>query len=153
MNSRVEATARAKERTEAGHSAKKDFFHYLLNAKDPESGEGLSIPELWGEANVLMIAGSDTTSTGLSSTIFYLVRNPHALKTITAEIRSQFSDVEEIVSGSKLNDLPYLKACIDEALRLAPPVPGAMPREVQTGGADIDGSSNAFPSIMIRIKT
>jgi cytochrome P450 len=138
MNSRIEATARAKARSDLGHDAKKDFFYYLLNAVDPESGSGLSTPELWGEANVLMIAGSDTTSTEMASTIFYLVRNPEALKKVTREVREQFDDVEEIVSGAKLNELSYLKAVIDEAMRLAPAVPGALPRTV-TEGFEIDG--------------
>lgn len=139
-NSRVEANQRAKERTQAGHEAKKDFFYYLLNAKDPETGKGLATPELWGESNVLMIAGTDTTSTGLSSTLFYLVRNPRAMATLKNEIRNTFDDVEEIVSGSSLNDIAYLKACIDEAMRLAPAVPGAMPREVLPGGIEVDGA-------------
>ncbi|KAL1952630.1 hypothetical protein VTO42DRAFT_4583 [Malbranchea cinnamomea] len=139
MKSRVEANQRAKERTQAGHAAKKDFFYYLLNAKDPETGQGLSTPELWGESNVLMIAGSDTTSTGLASTVFYLVRNPRAMDKLKKEIRESFSDVEEIVAGPKLNNLVYLKACIDEAMRLAPAVPGSIPREVMPGGAEVDG--------------
>lgn len=138
MNSRVEANKRAKERAEAGHDAKKDFFYYLLNAKDPETGNGLSTPELWGEANVLMIAGSDTTSTTLAATIFYLVRNPRAMELLKKEVRENFDTVEDIVSGSKLNELTYLKACIDEALRLAPAVPGALPRESMEG-AMVDG--------------
>jgi cytochrome P450 len=139
MNSRIEATARAKARAEAGHEAKKDFFHYLLNAKDPETGKGFAMQELWGEANVLMIAGSDTTSTELTSTIFYLVRNPSALSTLTTEIRSTFSNLEDIISGPALNSLTYLKACIDEAMRLVPAVPGALPREVCVGGTEVDG--------------
>lgn len=139
MNSRVEANKRAQERAQAGREAKKDFFYYLLNAKDPETGKGLSTPELWGEANVLMIAGSDTTSTTLAATLFYLVRSPAALAKVYAEVRSAFTEVEEIVSGTRLNELGYLKACIDEALRLAPAVPGAPPREVMEGGAVVDG--------------
>ncbi|KAJ5887438.1 hypothetical protein N7495_007479 [Penicillium taxi] len=139
MNSRVEANKRAHERTSAGREAKKDFFYYLLNAKDPETGRGLSTPELWGEANVLMIAGSDTTSTTLAATVFYLVRTPEALAKLCAEVRGAFTETEDIVSGTKLNELVYLKACINEALRLAPAVPGAPPREVMSGGAVVDG--------------
>jgi cytochrome P450 len=139
MNSRVEATRRAKERTQAGHDAKKDFFYYLLNAKDPETGQGLAMQELWGEANVLMIAGSDTTSTSLAATVFYLIRNPLTLRKLQEEVRASFDDVEDIVSGLRLNNLTYLKACIDEAMRLAPAVPGSIPREVMEGGAEVDG--------------
>lgn len=139
MNSRKEANERAMERTKAGREAKKDFFYYLLNAKDPETGKGLTTPELWGEANVLMIAGSDTTSTTLAATVFYLVRNPEAMQTLQKEVRGAFNAVEDIVTGSKLNELLYLKACVDEALRLAPAVPGALPREVMEGGATVDG--------------
>ncbi|KAK2732727.1 hypothetical protein FQN57_002481 [Myotisia sp. PD_48] len=139
QNSRVEANQRAKERTQAGHEAKKDFFYYLLNAKDPETGRGLAIPELWGESNVLMIAGTDTTSTGLASAIFYLVRNHQAMEKLQHEIRAGFESVEDIVTGTQLNNMVYLKACIDEAMRLAPAVPGAMPREVLPGGIEVDG--------------
>ena len=33
-------------------SFKKDFFYYLLKAKDPETGLGFAPPELWEEAAV-----------------------------------------------------------------------------------------------------
>jgi cytochrome P450 len=115
---------------EMEHAAKKDFFYYLLNAKDPETGRGFSTKELWGEANVLMIAGSDTTATALSSTVFHLCRNPEALAKLKAEIRSTFRSSDDIVSGKELADCHYLKACLDEAMRMAPPVSGLLPREV-----------------------
>ena len=38
---------------------RKDIFHHLLRAKDPESGEGFSQRELWGESNTLIIAGKN----------------------------------------------------------------------------------------------
>ena len=42
------------ERTKLGEEAdRKDFFHYLLTAKDPETGKGFNTTELWGEANLL----------------------------------------------------------------------------------------------------
>jgi cytochrome P450 len=138
-NSRVEANERAKERAQAGLNAKKDFFHYLLNAKDPETGEGLTTQELWGESNMLMLAGSDTTSTTLSATIFYLLHNLRNMEQLKSEVRENFNNVEEIVTGPQLNSLVYLKACIDEAMRLAPSLPAAIPREVTDGGLEVDG--------------
>jgi cytochrome P450 len=128
----------ANERMEMELAAKKDFFYYLLNAKDPETGRGFSTKELWGEANVLMIAGSDTTATALSSTLFHVCKNPATLEKLKAEVRSAFSSPDDIVTGKELADCHYLKACVDEAMRMSPPVPGLLPREV-ISSCKIDG--------------
>lgn len=130
----------AAERMKMGMDVdRKDFFYYLLKAKDPETGNGFTTPELWGESNLLIIAGSDTTSTALAAAIFYLTHNPSKLAKLNEEIRSAFQDVEEIRIGSTLASLHYLRACIDEAMRLSPSVGGLLPREVLAGGMDIDG--------------
>jgi cytochrome P450 len=56
--------ARTKEK-EMGlrETGRRDIFSFLLHAKDPETGEGFSMPELWMEGNTLIVAGSDTSST------------------------------------------------------------------------------------------
>lgn len=132
--------SQAAERTKVGlDTDRKDFFYYLLNARDPETGKGFTTPELWGESNLLIIAGSDTTSTALASAFFYLVHNPEKLEKLSKEIMSTFQDVEEIHSSPTLNGCVYLRAVIDEAMRLSPPVGGILPREVLPGGIDIDG--------------
>ena len=131
--------SQALERTKMGQDTdRRDFFYYLLNAKDPETGKGFSTPELWGESNLLIIAGSDTTSTALASSFFHLVHNTAAFDKVTEEVRSTFSDAEEISSGPTLSSCTYLRACIDEAMRLSPPVGGILPREVLPGGIEID---------------
>src|SRR6266536_1009867 len=130
----------AAERSKVGlDTDRKDFFYYLLNARDPETGKGFSPPELWGESNLLIIAGSDTTSTALAAAFFYLVHNPSTLEKLSHEIRSIFSDIEAIHTSPILNSCVYLRAVIDEAMRMAPPVGGILPREVLLGGIDIDG--------------
>ncbi|KAF2969214.1 hypothetical protein GQX73_g4317 [Xylaria multiplex] len=132
--------AQLTERTKLGDDTdRRDFFYHLLKARDPETGQGFAMPELWGESNLLIIAGSDTTSTAMAATLFYLVRNPHALQKASEEVRAQFSDVEEITQGSQLNACHYLRACIDEAMRMSPSVGGIAPREVLPGGITIDG--------------
>lgn len=132
--------AQAAERSKVGlDTDRKDFFYYLLNARDPETGKGFSPPELWGESNLLIIAGSDTTSTALASAFFYLVHNPEKLAVCKQEVRATFTDVEDIHSSPTLNSCTYLRAVIDEAMRLSPPVGGVLPREVLHGGIDIDG--------------
>jgi cytochrome P450 len=136
--------AQALERMKLGDdSDRRDFFYYLLKAKDPETGVGFSTPELWGESNLLIIAGSDTTSTALAASFFYLVHNELALQKVTKEVRDIFEDLEDIQAGPKLSACTYLRAVLDESMRLSPPVGGLLPREVLSGGITVDGES--FP--------
>jgi cytochrome P450 len=123
--------------TSLENSGRKDIFHYLLSAKDPDTGEGMPQSELYMESNTLIVAGSDTSSTTLSATLYYLLRNPACLEQVTTEIRSTFSNKDEIRSGPKLQSCHYLRACIDEAMRMSPAVPGLLPRLVLPGGLDI----------------
>jgi hypothetical protein len=48
-------------------NAKKDFFHHLIDAKDPDTGEGFSLPELWGETTVLMVVSTLISNASLNS--------------------------------------------------------------------------------------
>lgn len=128
------------ERMKIGHeSDRKDFFYYLLNAKDSETGRGFTTPELLGESNLIIIAGSDTTSTALASAFFYLTHNLETQQKLNKEVRSIFTDIEEICHGPTLNSCHYLRAVVDEAMRISPPVGGMIPRRVLPGGIDIDG--------------
>lgn len=45
--------------------------------------------------------------------------------------------------GPKLSGCTYLRACIDEALRLSPPAPSELERDVTAGGINIEG--NFYP--------
>lgn len=119
--------------------ARHDFMHYLIQAQDPVSGEKFSPKDLIGEAALLVAAGSDTTSTVISATMFYLVRHPAVLKKLQDEVRAAFDSVDEIKTSAKLSNLQYLRACIDEGLRMSPPVPGMLHRRVLAGGLDIEG--------------
>ncbi|OQU97786.1 hypothetical protein CLAIMM_03671 [Cladophialophora immunda] len=120
-------------------AGRRDFVHYLLRGKDRESGDTISLDELKGDSIVLIVAGTDTSSTALSATFFYLVHNKHILDRLTRDVRSTFDDVEEIRTGPKLSSLTYLRACIDEALRMSPPVAGILTRKVLAGGLDVHG--------------
>ena len=48
------------------------------------------------------------------------------------------------MTGKKLAGCSYLRACIDESLRLSPPVGGLMPREVLFGGLQV--GDHFFPA-------
>ncbi|KAK1590716.1 putative cytochrome P450 [Colletotrichum navitas] len=126
------------KREEASEGAANDLFAKLFSSKDPETGESLSRQQLWAESNLLIIAGSDTSSTAMAALFFYLTRYPDAYEKVVKEVRSTFRSAKEVSQGPKLSSCTYLRACIFEAARLSPPAAGAMWREVQEGGLQID---------------
>lgn len=56
-----------------------------------------------------------------------------------AEVRSRFATPEDVHFGPELNSCSYLRACLDESMRMSPPTGGALWREVTGGGMTIDG--------------
>ena len=141
-----------------------DMLEKLLAARDSSTGTGLTAADLKAEAMTFMVAGkrqfmvplpcksseslvflgSDTMATTMTATLFYLLHYPSTLDRLRIEVDRTFEVVEEIVMGPQLNSCIYLRACLDETLRLNPPVGGILPREVLKGGAAVDG--NFFPA-------
>ncbi|KAI1469973.1 cytochrome P450 [Daldinia caldariorum] len=119
---------------------RRDMFYYMCDARDPDTGlPAYEEDELRGEANLLIIAGSDTSAASLSGIFFYLTGDSNRYEKLVREIRSEFQSVDDIVYGPRLFSLEYLRACIDEGMRLTPAAPGDLPREVLTGGLKIQG--------------
>lgn len=110
----------------------------LENARDPKTGDCLTEQEIASEAHLMIAAGGDTTSTALSAALFYLSRSAQSYESLTNEIRSTFSDINQIRRGPKLSSCRYLRASIDEALRLAPAAPGALWRQAGLNGTFVE---------------
>ncbi|KAL7896740.1 cytochrome P450 [Trichoderma sp. SZMC 28014] len=130
-----------KKRLQAvGLSDGKDIFSFLKDCKDPDTGAELSPVELSTETALFVVAGSDTTSASLAGVAHYLTGSSSTYRRAAEEVRTTFSSLDEIVFGPKLNSCAYLRAVIDETLRMSPPGGAALWREVETGGAMIDGT-------------
>lgn len=89
-------------------------------------------------SGLLIIAGSETTATLLSGVTYYMLRTPGAYTKLKEEVRGTFKSAEEITLTTT-SRLSYLQACLDEALRLYPPVPLALPRRTRPEGDIIGG--------------
>ncbi|KAJ0274117.1 hypothetical protein CBS470a_011936 [Colletotrichum nupharicola] len=100
--------------------------------------QGLSFDQLAANSNTLVIGGSETTATLLSGVTYYLLTNPHTMKKLVAEVRSTFEKEDDITIIS-VNKLSYMLACLDEALRIYPPVSMGLPRVTPKEGATVCG--------------
>ena len=111
-----------------------DFWSLVIaNGGDREMRRG----EMYSSASDFMIAGTETTSTLLSGLTFMLCSHPDKMAKLVAEIRS-FKKQEDLTLNN-LQSLLYLHACIEEALRLYPPVPVGNMRLVPPEGGTVCG--------------
>ncbi|KAF5018566.1 hypothetical protein F66182_9440 [Fusarium sp. NRRL 66182] len=69
----------------------------------------------------LLLAGRDTTASLIGSVVFCLSRNPSQWQKVRSEVGNVFGD--RLPTYEELRKLQYVKHCINEALRLFPPVP------------------------------
>ncbi|KAK0635838.1 cytochrome P450 [Bombardia bombarda] len=115
-----------------------DMFYFLAEARDPDTAAvAYEEDELRAESSLLIIDGSDTTAISLSGIFFYLTGDPGRYEKLVTEIRTTFESAEDIVHGPGLLGCDYLRACIDEGMRLTPAGPSELPREVLPGGIQI----------------
>lgn len=138
------ATDCVKTRAEEEHSGKtrrRDTMHYILNAKDPETGQPFTEVDLNSESILLIAAGADTTSSTLAAAFFYLTlpSSSAILSHLQNLLRSEFTYISQITWATTKKHT-YLRAVIEEVLRLAPAAPSELPRTIlQKPGLEIDG--------------
>jgi cytochrome P450 len=106
---------------------------------------GLSRDEVFTEAVLQIMAGSDTTATAIRSTMLYLITHPR----VYFRLQKEIDDVVApgIVSDSCLKQMPYLQAVVREGLRIHPPVTDVVPKKVPKTGDTVvvDGKTYFLP--------
>lgn len=88
-----------------------------------------------------IFAGSDTTAISLRAMFYYLIQNPLCLSKLLQEIeeRDKAGKLSTIVTFTESQDMPYLQACLKEAMRMHPAVGFMLERIVPEGGITISG--------------
>lgn len=96
-----------------------DFLAMLMDARDKETGAPMSERELIDEIMTLIVAGHETTASGLNWTWYLLSQNPAAAERVHAELDA----IEDMPAPGlpELEKLGCLRNVVDEALRLFPP--------------------------------
>jgi cytochrome P450 len=77
--------------------------------------------------------GGTTSATTIAAMFFYLSRYSECYNKLVSEIRAAFTSASDIRTGKALSSCTYLRACINETLRMSPPGPGTLWREVRLG--------------------
>ncbi|OBG29682.1 cytochrome P450 [Mycobacterium sp. 852002-51057_SCH5723018] len=101
-----------------------DLLGLMLRSAHPETGRRLDEVNIRQQVITFMIAGHETTSGALSFALYYLIRDPQALARAQAEVDAlwgQASDPEPAFTD--IPKLRYVRAALDEALRLWPTAP------------------------------
>ncbi|TFK45941.1 cytochrome P450 [Heliocybe sulcata] len=108
--------------------------------QEQSSGEPLLSPqEATADASFMIVAGSDTIAQALIALFRYIIGNEDAQKRLCAELNELADGQAGNADAPTLARLPYLDACVQEALRMVPPVPAGPPRYTGDRGYDILG--------------
>ena len=112
----------AQRRTEVdrGAAPQDDLLQMLLEARDEESGQGMTDRQLRDELVTLFLAGHETTSISLTWTFHLLAQNPAAEAKLHAEVDAVLGE-NAAPSFDDLERLPYARMVAEESMRLYPP--------------------------------
>ena len=129
----------ARRRSDPTLEERTDVLSLLLRARD-EGGQPLSDRELRDELMTMLLAGHETTATGLAFAFDLLPRNPHVLARLRDELASE--------DGGDA----YLDAVVTETLRLRPVIDASertltKPRTI--GGYDLPAGIRVYPTIAV----
>ncbi|KAL1535415.1 6,7,8-trihydroxycoumarin synthase-like [Salvia divinorum] len=107
-----------------------DMVAVLMKLKndDESSSSGFTLENIKALLMNMIVASAETTPAAVVWTMTALIKAPKVMEKLQNEIRSLIGKRGK-VDEDDLPKLPYLKAVINESLRLYPPVPLLIPRE------------------------
>ena len=102
---------------------------------------GLSQGEAESEANLQILAGSDSTSTVFRMTMLYVVTIPRVYYALRQEIDAgvRSGAISRVITDFEARRLPYLQAVIWEGLRMTPPLFGLQTKVAPPQGDTVNG--------------
>lgn len=112
-----------------------DLLTMLMEARDEETGEGMTDQQLRDEVLTIFLAGHETTANALGWTFYLLSLHPGAARRMHAELHDVLRGRPPEVAD--LGKLTFTTAVLKEAMRLYPPAWIIGRRAVQ--GDTVDG--------------
>lgn len=127
----------------AVHQAVRERFHADPDMDIPADmlnsfmRHGLTQLECESEAILQIMAGSDSTAHALRTTFYHILTSPSAYARLMAEIETALQKGAvsyPVIQNREAQELPYLRACIMEGLRVFVPLNGVSPRIAPSPG-------------------
>ncbi len=97
-----------------------DLLSLLLSARD-EDGQAMDRQQVRDEVITFLAAGHETTANAMTWMWLALSKNPAARKRLHDEVDTVLQG--RVPTFEDLDSLPWTQACLEEAMRLYPPVP------------------------------
>ncbi|THC94131.1 hypothetical protein EYZ11_006380 [Aspergillus tanneri] len=126
----------ANENGDFTKAGKGDFLDRYISTQKNDANIPPWFVTAWTISNVL--AGSDSVGTVMKTTMYNLLKSPQTLEKLRTELVAA-NVSRPYPRWSEVNNLPYLDACIQEALRVHPPFAMPFERIVPEGGIHIAG--------------
>ena len=108
---------------------KENIVGRLLAVNEAEPEDMMSDEQIRDEIVTLMLAGHETSATGLTWAFYLLSKHPEIEQRLHEELKNRLDG--EPATSTNLADLPYLKKVVQESLRLFPPVWGIARRSTE----------------------
>ncbi|QLD88200.1 cytochrome P450 [Natronomonas salina] len=125
-----------------------DLLSALMAAREDETGERMDDEQIRDELMTFLLAGHETTAAALTWTWYLLVRNPEIHESLHASVDGHAGS-EQGSPALGGDDPSYAKQCVQEAMRIYPPVP-VFVREARKpdiiGGYEIPSGSEVLLS-------
>lgn len=135
-------TAQAIQERKQRGSDRHDMLEQLFDVQreKPDKLDDISVTSM-AASNIF--AGSDSTSVSISAFLYHVLRNPGCKQKLIEEVDAS-AKAENIGHGTVfdlevINNMPYLQACMYEALRCHPAVGVSLGRVVPPVGMKIGG--------------
>ena len=106
-------------RRRAGPQPTPDLLDLLLAGQDQETGQKMSTETLRNNLLTFIVAGHETTALSLAWSLYLMGFDPAAQDRARAEAQAALGG--RTATADDLPNLPFVRAIIDEALRLYPP--------------------------------
>ena len=101
---------------------------------------GLTQEEAESEAMVQVLGGSDSTAAAIRMILLYVITNPAVYVKLVKELNENDGHfIDDLITSANSRKLPYLQACINEGLRMWPPLQALNSKLSSPGGESVNG--------------